>query len=56
MQSSKKLRERATGGFNDADLAGPRYDAIQEEKEGAQEMVEVEVDDDFDKEIESDYD
>ena len=57
METSKRLkRKRVTDGFNDTDLAGPRYDAIQEEKDGRQEMVDIEIDDDFDKEIESDYD
>jgi len=50
------LRYKATTGFNDTGLTGPRYDTIQEERGGQQEMIDIEIDDDFDKDIESDYD
>ena len=47
----------STGGFGDSPLASPRYgDAIAEEDPGTQEMVAIEIDDDFAKDIESDED
>ena len=51
-----RKRQQAIDAFDDTELVGPRYDAvpIQEEQPGQQEMVQIDIDDDFAKDIESD--
>ena len=51
-KKSRKLQK--TGGFGDSPLATPRYETIEEENPGQQELVQIEIDDDFAKDIESD--